>query len=59
MYSFEHNSPTLSKIIKSIDVPEVISLFFDIGEENDDVYEIYNNLIFRLDSIKNYIADEL
>ena len=40
MYSFEHNSPTLSKIIKSIDVPEVISLFFDIGEENDDVYEI-------------------
>ena len=33
------NNPTLSKIIKNIDIPEIIFLFFDIGEEYDDVYK--------------------
>ena len=52
------NNPTLSKIIKNINVPEIIFLFFDIGEENDDVYEVYNNLKINLDLIKNFIKDD-
>ncbi len=52
------NNPTLSKIIKNIVVPEIIFLFLDMGEENDDVYKVYNNLKLNLDSIKKFIVDD-
>ena len=52
------NNPTLSKIIKNIVIPEILFLFFDMGEENDDVYKVYNNLKLNLDSIKKYIVDD-
>ena len=33
-------------------------MFFVIGEENDDVYDVFNNLKINLDFIKNYIKDD-
>ena len=48
----------LSKIIKNINLLEIIFLFFDIGEENDDIYEVYNNLKLNLDAIKKFIVDD-
>ena len=52
------NNQTLSKIIKIINLPEISILFFDIGEEKDDVYDVYNNLKINLDLIKNFIKDD-
>ena len=51
------NNQTLSKIIKNINITEINFLFFDIGEEKDDVYDVYNNLNINLDLIKNFIKD--
>ena len=33
-------------------------MFFDIREENDDVYDVFNNLKINLDFIKNFIKDD-
>ncbi len=52
------NTPTLSKIIKNINVPEVIFLFLDIGGENDDIYQVYNNLKVNIELIKNFIKED-
>ena len=52
------DTPTLSKIIKNINIPEVLFLFLDIGEENDDVYQVYNNLKLNIDLIKNFIKED-
>ena len=52
------NTPTLSKIIKNINMPEVLFLLLDIGEENDDVYQVYNNLKLIIDLIKNFIKED-
>ena len=51
------NNQTLSKIIKIINLPEISILFFDLGEEKDDVYDVYNNLKINLDLIKNFIKN--
>ena len=51
------NNQTLSKIIKIINLPEISILFFDIGEEKNDVNDVYNNLKINLDLIKNFIKD--
>ena len=29
-----------------------------MGDENDDVYKVYNNLKLNLDSIKKFIVDD-
>ncbi len=52
------NIPTLSKIIKNIELPDIMFLFFDIGEERDDTFKVYNNIKLNLEQIINYIEDE-
>lgn len=48
-----------AKYYQKFEFPEIMFLFFDIVEEIDDTFQVYNNIKLYSEQIINYIEEEL